>query len=67
MALRGILNQFMGGRRGTAGGRRSAGGMGAGGVGGGVGSRGMGAGGRRPQDEAVGRGVRTLLGRFRRR
>ena len=67
MALRGILNQVMGGRRGAAGGRRPAGGMGTGGVGGGVSRGGMGGGGRRTQDEAVGRGVRSLLGRFRRR
>jgi hypothetical protein len=31
-----------------------------------MGTTGMAGGGRRTQDEAIGRGVRTLLGRFRR-
>ncbi len=61
--LRGIMGRVMGsrgaaggtGRRGTTGG-----GMGAGGVGGAGGARGRG------KDEAIGRGVRSVLGRFRR-
>ncbi len=58
MALRGILNRLAGG----AGGRRSAhtGGAGGPGVAGGT------PGGRRSQDEAIGRGVRSLLGKLRR-
>ena len=63
--IRGIANQFMRGR-GAAGGvgrRPAAGGMG-GGVGRGMGTTGTaGTGGRRTQDEAIGRGVRKLLGR----
>jgi hypothetical protein len=57
--IRGIANQFMR-SRGAAGGvgRRPAGGTG---TGGGVGTGA--AGGRRTQDEAIGRGVRKLLGR----
>jgi hypothetical protein len=62
--IRSIANQFMKGGRGAGGaggtGRRSAGG----GMGGGVGGTGTGgAGGRRTQDEAIGRGIRKLLGR----
>ena len=64
MALRGIVNRFMGGRRpaGGVGGRRTTtGGMGP--------SMGAGAtgttGGRRTQDEAIGRGVRKLFRRVR--
>jgi hypothetical protein len=60
--IRSIANQFMkGGGRGAGGtGRRSAGG----GMGGGVGGTGTGGtGGRRTQDEAIGRGIRKLLGR----
>ncbi|HET7351374.1 MAG TPA: hypothetical protein VFJ28_10590 [Marmoricola sp.] len=64
MPLRGILNQVLGGRRGAVGTRRPVGGT-TGGVGGGT-TTGMAGGGRRTQDEAIGRGVRTLLGRFRR-
>jgi hypothetical protein len=66
MPLRGILNQVLGGRRGAVGARRPVGGTTTGGVGGGMGTTGMAGGGRRTQDEAIGRGVRSLLGRFRR-
>lgn len=57
MALRGIISRLTGG-----GGRRAAhtGGAGGPGVGGGA------PGGRRSQDEAIGRGVRSLLSRLRR-
>jgi hypothetical protein len=65
MPLRGILNQVLGGRRRAVGARRPVGGT-TGGVGGGMGTTGMAGGGRRTQDEAIGRGVRTLLSRFRR-
>lgn len=61
MPLRGIMNRVMGAGRATggAGTRRTTGGMGAG--------RTTGAGGgRRSQDEAIGRGVRSVLSRFRR-
>jgi hypothetical protein len=60
--IRGIANQFMRGRGAAGGGvaRRPAGGTGTG-VGGGMGTGA--AGGRRTQDEAIGRGVRKLLGR----
>jgi hypothetical protein len=62
MALRGIMNRVIGGRRGAGGvggvgGRRATGGMG---------TRPTGAaGGRRTQDEAIGRGVRKLFRRVR--
>lgn len=61
--IRGIANQFMRSRGAAGGGagRRPAGGMGTG-VGGGMGTTGA-AGGRRTQDEAIGRGIRKLLGR----
>lgn len=57
MALRSIVNRLVGGA-----GRRRAhtGGAGGPGVGGGA------PGGRRSQDEAIGRGVRSLLSRLRR-
>ncbi|GAB3996054.1 hypothetical protein [Nocardioides marmoraquaticus] len=58
MALRGIVNRLIGG----AGGRRSAHTGGAGGPRVGAGA----PGGRRSQDEAIGRGVRSLLSRLRR-
>ncbi len=69
MPLRGIVNRVMGAGR-TAGGagtrRRTGGGLGAG-TGMGAGTTGTGAaGGRRAQDEAIGRGVRGVLSRFRR-
>ena len=66
MALRGIVNRFIGGRRpaggvggvgGVGGGRTRTGGMGTGPTGA--------AGGRRTQDEAIGRGVRKLFRRVR--
>ena len=67
MPLRGIMNRVMGAGRATggAGTRRPAGGgLGAGT---GTGAAGTGAaGGRRAQDEAIGRGVRSVLSRFRR-
>ena len=64
MALRGIMNRFIGGRRpaggvGGVGGRRTT----TGGMGGGMGTGA--AGGRRTQDEAIGRGVRKLFRRVR--
>ena len=61
MALRGIVNRFIGGARGVGGvgGRRTT----TGGVGGGMGTGA--AGGRRTQDEAIGRGVRKLFRRVR--
>ena len=63
--LMGMVNRFMGGRRAAGGGmgarRTAGGGMGA------TGGMGTGAGGgRRAQDEAIGRGVRGVLSRFRR-
>jgi len=63
MALRGIVNRFIGGRgaAGGVGGRRTTGG-----VGGGMGTGRAGAGrGGRTQDEAIGRGVRKLFRRVR--
>ena len=65
MPLRGIMNRVMGAGRaaGGTGTRRPAGG----GLGTGAGAAGTGAGGgRRAQDEAIGRGVRSVLSRFRR-
>ena len=67
MPLRGIMNRVMGAGR-AAGGARArrpaGGGMGTG-MGTGVGGTGA-AGGRRTHDEAIGRGVRSMLSRFRR-
>ena len=67
--LKGIISSVVGGaansrRRGTAGGTGATGATGGGLAGGGAG-RGAG-GGRRSQDEAIGRGVRSVLSRFRR-
>jgi hypothetical protein len=53
-----MVNRAMGGRRGAAGMGTPAGGRPVGGVGGATR-------GRRAQDEAIGRGVRGLLRRFR--
>jgi hypothetical protein len=66
MPLRGIMNRVMGAGRAAGGARtrRPAGGMGTG-TGMGAGTTGA-AGGRRTQDEAIGRGVRSVLSRFRR-
>ena len=62
--LKGIINRVVGG--GAAGrGRGTTGGTG-GGLGGATGGAGRARGGRSSQDEAIGRGVRTLLSRFRR-
>ena len=69
MPLRGIVNRVMGAGRtaGGAGTRRGAGGGLGTGSGMGTGAAGTrGAGGRRSQDEAIGRGVRSVLSRFRR-
>jgi hypothetical protein len=69
MPLRGIVNRVMGAGRtaGGAGTRRSAGGGLGAGTGMGTGAAGTGGtGGRRTQDEAIGRGVRSMLSRFRR-
>ena len=68
MPLRGIVNRVMGAGRtaGGAGARRPAGGGLGTGTGMGAGTRGGAAGGRRAQDEAIGRGVRGVLSRFRR-
>ncbi|SDS48632.1 hypothetical protein SAMN04488570_1984 [Nocardioides scoriae] len=60
--LRGIINRVVGG--GAAGGRRTGGTPGPGRVGGP--GAGHGAGGRSSTDEAIGRGVRGLLGKLRR-
>lgn len=61
--LKGIINRVVGG--GAAGrGRGTTGGTG--GLGGTRGTTGGAGGGRSSQDEAIGRGVRTLLSRFRR-
>jgi hypothetical protein len=61
--IRGIISRFTGGRGATRG--RTKRGPAKGGLG--TGSAGAGAGGRRrAEDEAVGRGVRGLLSRFRR-
>ena len=54
-ALTQLVSRFAGGGRRT---RRPAGGS--------MGTGTAGAGGTRAQDEAIGRGVRSLLGRFRR-
>jgi hypothetical protein len=64
MALRGIMNRVIGGRRavGGVGGRRTT----TGGMGPGMGAGATGStGGRRTQDEAIGRGVRKLFRRVR--
>ncbi len=58
--LRGIMNRFLGGRGATT--RGTGVGTTTGGTTGTTGA----AGGRRTQDEAIGRGVRGLLSRFRR-
>lgn len=67
--VRGILGKVMS-ARGAAGGTGRRGTTGGGlGTGGGMGSgmgRGTGGSGQRGQDEAIGRGVRSVLSRFRR-
>lgn len=59
-ALNQLVSRFAGGRR--AGGRPTTGGMGTTGHAGPTG-----AGGGRAQDEAIGRGVRSVLGKLRKR
>lgn len=71
--VRGILGKVMSargaaggtGRRGTTGGGLGTGGGMGSGMGSGMG-RGTGGSGQRGQDEAIGRGVRSVLSRFRR-
>ena len=62
--LKGIINRVVGG--GAAGRGRGTTGGATGGLGGTRGTTGGAASGRNSQDEAIGRGVRTLLSRFRR-
>ena len=61
--LRGIINSVIGGGRGRTGGTPGAGRVSGPGAGHGAGH---GAGGRSSTDEAIGRGVRGLLGKLRR-